>query len=800
MGRARVQRWPSGGAFDAGGGGGVGSGGVDLSRRVELVLSRIEGLPTLSSVAVEVLRVSSDPDVELKQVAELVGSDPSLSARVLKMCRAVGRAQSVPVQSVDRAVLVLGVDAVRAAMLSVEIYGVLDADSRVEGDEGTDGDAERFDRVGFWRFAVAVACASELIAERLGGRDAGVPAEEAFLGGLLHDLGKVVLDRVVPKSFGRSVALAAERGRDLAEVERAVIGLDHRTAGKRLAEHWGLPHAFQDVMWLHGQPAELLPDVAHARLLSVVTVARELVLAAHLGESGERLKPESVEELCAAHGFGASVLEGLEHDLMERLRSRSDALGLGKSFDEAGLVASLARANRRLSELVAASRARAERADGDRKVLEAVSAFLGSVGVDKGLTSALGRVAVSAGSFLKSDEVVILWRGRGEEPFSRMRFDREGRVLESGDGGVSPTDRGLTADESGVVEPAGLELLSWLIDQTMGRIDPKGMGVLPLPMTGGPCAVVLFAEGAGGSSRREMARGALAATWGAAVCAASQHEGARRMSERLAESNRTQSAMQRELVDTRSMARLGALTAGAAHEMNNPLTVLAGHAELLAMKLGGTADEGAALSMVHAANRLSDLVSDLHLFAEPPEPEPEMFGVRDLLECAAEGAKERFGHRYGAEASDVEGGLWAEVKVVIETGCETVYADRAQASEALTELILNALEAGPREAVCVCARRVGGGGRLSISVLDDGVGISEHAMQHAFDPFFSEKPAGRQTGMGLARASRLASLNGGEVELRRRRRGTEAVLVLRSCPEGAEGGRVVAEDGGLRAA
>ena len=87
---------------------------------------------------------------------------------------------------------------------------------------------------------MAVACASELLASALP-KSAGVDRSEAFVCGLLHDLGKVALDAVLPKSFGRVVEAAEMLRGNIADLERTVIGLDHMVVGKRLAERWNLP-------------------------------------------------------------------------------------------------------------------------------------------------------------------------------------------------------------------------------------------------------------------------------------------------------------------------------------------------------------------------------------------------------------------------------------------------------------------------------------------------------------------------------------------------------------------------------
>src|SRR5271166_1938799 len=91
------------------------------------------------------------------------------------------------------------------------------------------------------------------------GKEAGVNPSEAFVCGLLHDIGKVALDAILPKSFSRVVEASDLLRGNIADLERTVIGLDHMVVGKRLAERWNLPGVIRECIWLHGQLPQALP-------------------------------------------------------------------------------------------------------------------------------------------------------------------------------------------------------------------------------------------------------------------------------------------------------------------------------------------------------------------------------------------------------------------------------------------------------------------------------------------------------------------------------------------------------------
>ena len=96
-----------------------------------------------------------------------------------------------------------------------------------------------FDRTGLWIHSLAVACCCEQIAQLH--PELGVDGEQAYLAGLLHDLGKMALDVVLPQAYERVLSMSASRRCPLSLIEQTVLGFDHHTAGKRLAEHWKLP-------------------------------------------------------------------------------------------------------------------------------------------------------------------------------------------------------------------------------------------------------------------------------------------------------------------------------------------------------------------------------------------------------------------------------------------------------------------------------------------------------------------------------------------------------------------------------
>lgn len=751
----------------------------DRAPQIELILRQVDNLPTLSPVATRLLEIANVEDSDLDKIVEIVESDPALTARLLGLCRRADKGLGDRITTVRRAVVMLGLEAVQAAVLSVAVYELMQGHTpeSTAADRPPAGVSVSFDREGFWKHSVAVASASELIAE--GHSDLGVKPEEAFVAGLLHDLGKLVLDLILPQSYARVLGLAERRASSSTEAEIQLLGIDHHTAGKRLAEHWGLPPALQDTIWLHGQPADSLPESPHRNVIAVVGVARALCRHLHLGWSGDFNHPEPLEGprgLCSRLGLNPKLVESSVARLHEGVAHRCNVLGLGKQTAPDMLTSAVAAANRRLGRLSALFEHRSRLSQRQARVLQAISDFHTSARPGRSVVDVLAEVVRSASSMFGRGFFGVVYQLREGEAWQLCQFSPDGRPTRSlpidtppgrREGGDRRASLAALCNVSSLSMSA-LSLLPWLADYLVDAGDVRDVQLLPLGDSSYP-AVVLLHDRDVSSDRPTLA--ALTATWASAVSAAAQNEALRRMGERLASSNRTLAETQTKLAEVQSLARLGEMAAGAAHEMNNPLTVISGRAQLLASGRAAPADKAAAEAIVEASQHLSDLITSLRVLADPPRPQIMPTSLEHLIEDAVARARRRTG-------------LTGSILPRLPSPAPVVYLDRELIATALGEVVANALQASGDAPVTIRVQTGGADGRLLIVVEDQGTGMSPRALQHAFDPFFSEQPAGRRTGLGLTRARRLVETHAGEITLQSAPgRGTTATV---SIPPRAE--------------
>ena len=719
-------------------------------RRVELILQQLEELPTLSSVAVRLLDVTTSETSEAKEVIDLVASDPALSSKVLKLCRCHSRGRASIVKSIDRAVLLLGFEAVRSAVLSVQVLELFDAMPSA-GSELREGPAI-FDRKMFWKHCLAVGIACEMLVEgtNLRGR---MSRGEAYVSGLLHDLGQLVLHLIMPASFDRVIELAESQAVPLDQACRRVIGIDTHTAGKRLAEHWHLPNSLGDVLWLHGQPFHSLPDLPHREMIELVSLADAIVKKQHITTVGHTAHGADVAAMCGHLGIDPAIVEEITPKLLDEVAARGKSMGLDIETSTEMLLRSVSRANEVLGRLNAGMRQRAQSAEAQARVLRAISDFHAAAMPSGSVVSVLGKVVESAAKTFTEGFFGMLYQGRSDQPWQFFQFASDGRVLRSEL--IARQFAPKSVDELGddmQVSMQALGLLPWLSDYLADARNIRDVRLLALKCGWGVSAV-LFHELSRDGLMDRLHLEALSRTWGAAIAASAQHQGAKRLGEELAETNRMLTGAQDELTRNKALAALGEIAAGAAHEMNNPLAIISGRSQMLAMRLDDPELKSMAEQIVQRTHELSDMITALRSFAEPTLPEYTTVDMADLLGQVVD--------EINRESEEEN-----RVKLVVDGQVPALSVDPEQIARAVHELVRNALEAAGSAQVEVRVQIDTLDDRLIIQVRDDGPGLSDHALTHAFAPFFSEKPAGRQPGLGLAVARQLVEAHGGRLTLK----------------------------------
>jgi len=243
---------------------------LDLAR-VDTRLSGCACLPSLSSID-SALRELLEADQRYNsQIAEIIRRDPSLTTRLLRLVNAVHYATAKPAQNIDEAVFYLGVHKIRQLAMVTQI--IEDFQKLAVG--------HRFPWREFWRHCIATALMTREITQLLQSQD----DEVDYVGGLIHDVGKIVMASAFPDHFDEIYHHRAELGGDLMQIEREVLGVDHADLGAMYLRKQGMAESYIEIVRCHHAPTS---SRYQAKVTAAVHLADLLVRHAKIGDSGNR--------------------------------------------------------------------------------------------------------------------------------------------------------------------------------------------------------------------------------------------------------------------------------------------------------------------------------------------------------------------------------------------------------------------------------------------------------------------------------------------------------------------------------
>jgi two-component system, cell cycle response regulator len=204
---------------------------------IERIL-RCPTLPTLPAVAVRVLELTQDNNISLDDLAEAIHNDQALAAKILRTVNSSFYGLRKPCSTIGQALVMLGLATVKSLALGFSLVSTL-----------SDGADEEFDHIAYWRRGLYTAVAAKCIAH-----EAGLALEdEAFLGGLLQDMGMMAMYQGLGQAYLRVIVAAGDH-RDLVRSELASIELQHPDVGAMLAERWKLPPELLVPIKYHERP------------------------------------------------------------------------------------------------------------------------------------------------------------------------------------------------------------------------------------------------------------------------------------------------------------------------------------------------------------------------------------------------------------------------------------------------------------------------------------------------------------------------------------------------------------------
>ena len=235
------------------------------------MVTKIHDLPTLPAVVMELLNSIDQEDVDIHVLAKKISHDQALTAKTLRLANSSFYALQVKVTTIQQAITLLGFKSVRSLITAAAVTGCF-----------PEGHCHGFNHKAFWRHSIATATCAKVLAMHL-----HVNQDFAFTAGLLHDVGRLVLVTYFREELEEAIVYRIENDCSMLDAERAVLGIDHVSAGYGLASHWNFSDTLLKAIAGHHNPEE--PGIGF--LASIVHVADAITHALDLSGTEDDMVP-----------------------------------------------------------------------------------------------------------------------------------------------------------------------------------------------------------------------------------------------------------------------------------------------------------------------------------------------------------------------------------------------------------------------------------------------------------------------------------------------------------------------------
>jgi putative nucleotidyltransferase with HDIG domain len=274
----------------------------------EQIFARIGEVATLPTLAMQIFDIAADPNTDAEGLLRLVESDPALAARIVRTANSALYGMRRKVSDLLSCIMLVGFKEVRNLALTVFVSNLF----RESPGYGT------YNRLELWRHSVCAGAIARFLCKRM----RHGPAEDAYLAGLLHDLGLILMDQYLHKSFCNVIDRLSE-AKSTDDIERECLGFDHAQLGAAVAEKWRFPIALCDAIRYHHQPEHYAGE--HRELVHCVAVANFVCHLKGVPSLGVVNGHRPPEHIFAALGFSADELASMWGDIDEIIAAASAA-------------------------------------------------------------------------------------------------------------------------------------------------------------------------------------------------------------------------------------------------------------------------------------------------------------------------------------------------------------------------------------------------------------------------------------------------------------------------------------------
>jgi len=279
---------------------------------VRRAMSLVTDIATLPEVTVKIIGIVEDPRSTARDLHDIIKTDPALSARLLKVVNSAFYGLPGQIATIDRAIVLLGLSTVKNIAIAASIGRLFTGERISESFTGRD----------IWRHSVAVAVLTRQIYRQAFAHQPD--ADEAFLAGLIHDLGLLVIRQAFPEQLAQVIDTCAKEGGSFCAIEERILGANHQLFGQQLAAKWKFPNRLRTVLGYHHMAESLAPE--HRVMPAIIQIADTIAAQERLGFPLTAANQAITPEQLAAIDLAPEALEEFRAALAENVASAEATL------------------------------------------------------------------------------------------------------------------------------------------------------------------------------------------------------------------------------------------------------------------------------------------------------------------------------------------------------------------------------------------------------------------------------------------------------------------------------------------
>ena len=251
---------------------------MDPAKAKKIIINNIKAIPTLPDRMHQVLTLLKDDNTSVRELAHFISSDQAMASRILQAANSIRFGFSRKIATVDRATVILGFKAVTSLVLGISVFD----NFRLTKNETT------IDLDELWKHSMGCAVAAHIISDKSG----GVDRKTVLTAAILHDIGKVIMDRFFSREYAKTLRTVRNNGLSMAKAEENAMGFNHADAGGWFCDEIAFPSVLVSPISFHHNVDGV--DKEHELITSIVHIADNLCKRAQIGDGGDNNKNHAI--------------------------------------------------------------------------------------------------------------------------------------------------------------------------------------------------------------------------------------------------------------------------------------------------------------------------------------------------------------------------------------------------------------------------------------------------------------------------------------------------------------------------